>query len=424
MVNDTESTARVEKWAFGGTGLIRTPGKKVVFVPFTLPGETVSFITTKSKSSFEEGELVKVIQPSPHRVLPKCPYFTSCGGCQLQHADYTQQLAYKKSVLIEALHRVYPEARIEMTPADPTWHYRSHITLTLEPHDASFRMGYAGVKNPFISIEGCPIFQPLDHPIFKAASHLIGKLIPQGEEQGRLKIIKVPGKEAHLFVLHFKKPPLHVEKAAQSSLCPLVQGIVMNYPKMKKEWGNLSLPVTLFDQTFLFTAEAFLQNHLSQYENIQRKLQEVLENLAPSHLLELYGGIGLTSLLIAPKIQAAHIIEWDPSAVRMGQKNAEKRSLSHLHFFSSSVEAQLPRSLKHPFDTVVMNPPREGVSKEAIDLIGKSAINRLIYISCMPPTLSRDLARLKAYGFKWKEGLGFDMFPQTSHVESLVVLEK
>lgn len=420
---------RVESLAFGGQGIIRTAGP-VVFVPFTAPGDRLLCRITHVKKNYAEGEIVQLLEEGADRVKPRCPYYGVCGGCQLQHISYEGQLAYKEKAVADSLRRI---GKIELpthapiTPAVNIWGYRRHITLSLRPQGAAYEAGYTAVDGAtLLPVKECPIFLEKDSSLFEALDFIVKRLKSSDDNPGRATILKA-GDDAFLLLLRFKRLPsncLEVFEEARANW-PQWAGIIAEASGKKVCSGAKTTEAVIEGLTFSFGPSAFIQNHAEQSLNIYRDIVKLAKASGAKRILDLYCGIGISTLLLAGEANAIVGVEGNADAVALAKANAERNGIENAEFIVSDVKMGLKRRLKeHKPDLVVVNPPRDGLDKEVTATIEEMLPERVFYISCMPPTLARDIGQLCKGPYKVNSWSMYDMFPQTSHVETLVELVK
>lgn len=384
----------VQDIAFGGHGVVKVEGK-VCFVPFVCEDETVEIEVLKEKKHFSFGEVKRILKSSPDRIEPKCPYYGTCGGCQFQHIRYPQQLEIKSSFVKEALNRIGGMA-IDFVPivgAEPRWNYRRRITLHLKNGKA----GYLGWKeHAYVPIEACPIFS--------------GTLPKQVSFEGKLTLIVQP--KGLFGVLECEKipsnptlPPGFVSFTYHASKKVVILG---------EKWGEIEV----LGRPFYFHPLSFLQAHPQVSEQIYSYILDAVASFSPKKGLDLYCGIGVLSGLFYDRGIEVKGVEISPFSILSAKKNCPD-----LSFIEGKVESHLKKLLHERPDFAVVNPPRQGIEKGILDTLIQKNIPRLIYISCMPSTLARDLKILLPH-FRLISVQAFDMFPQTTHVETVVVLER
>lgn len=391
------SKHKIEKLVFGGSGLSRDGGC-VTFIPFTAPGDIVLASITKKKKNYQVGKVEKLIEEGAGRRLPKCPHFKTCGGCQLQHLNIETQRACKQVMIEDAL-----KAPAPITLSQKEWEYRSHIRLNLKPQKEGFLMGYIGTdQKTLVPPSTCPLF--LDDPQFFATLKEELSSIPnQGIRSASLRIFKAP----QGIVLAFSFFP-KIPKNFPFFSC--AAGVCMKAPGQEKHFDDTSLTQTILGRSVAFSPFGFMQCNLPIAEMLyQAVLDEV--GTTPQKILDLYAGIGITSAFLADQGHDVLSIE---------SNRQLKPCAPHFKMLHGTVETLLPKMGKsfHP-NVILVNPPKTGLSKEIFPLLNAQ---KLLYISCNPSTLARDLNHLKDY--KLKKIKGFDMFPQTTHVETLAILEK
>ena len=409
-----EVTGEITSLAFGGRGILRANGL-VIFVPFTAPGEYVRIRITKRHKNFAKGELIEVLQSVPERVSAPCAYYGRCGGCQLQHLSYAEQLHQKQLFVADALKRIGKltiDDPIPITPADPIWGYRKHIHLSLTDHYKPSYICLDGVTS--LPIQQCSIFlpSPLDF------LHPTQELFPV-EGEAHLGIYK----NADRFILAYEftnKFPSNVETIARKHLdqSSMIQGVVAQCKHKTKSWGNIHGHFSLDGLQITFSPLAFVQNHPTQSATIYRNMVE----LAGKRVLDLYCGIGALSLMLAQKGSAVTGIETSAEAIRLATLNASQNDLKAT-FICGQVSKKVEGLLKKSWDTVIVNPPRTGLDPETRNQLLQIRPKQILYLSCMPSTLARDLAAAQKAGYLIRSVRAYDMFPQTTHVETLVQLD-
>jgi 23S rRNA (uracil1939-C5)-methyltransferase len=415
--------------AFGGQGICRQ-GQLVVFIPFTAIGDIILFRITERKKNFAFGELIEILQESQQRSLPQCPYFGTCGGCQLQHLQYAAQLEYKRQAIEDAIKR---QAKLvdavvpPVIPASQQWAYRRRISLSLAPHHGRLIAGYMAIDNvSLVQVQQCPIFCIPSDPIINILQEIAQSLYSDPDNQAKATILK-EDQGKYMLHLHFKMMPSNAAEIldAMSKQHACLSGIVATAPNKILQFGALKSTLEIEGLTFAFSPRAFIQSHPEQSLNIYRSLCRHALLLTPpkGRVLDLYCGIGISSLLIARQGIKVTGVETNGEAIQLAKCNAQNNGITNADFIQGNVEKILTMLLKKISpDTVIVNPPREGLHPEVVRALLKSPPSSVLYISCMPPTLARDLKILCAETYQLKGVEGYDMFPQTSHVETLAIL--
>lgn len=427
MVHEIE-IGQVEGMASEGQGIVRHNGR-VTFIPFTAIGDTIRYRVDHHKKNYSTATLLEVIHPSQNRISPLCPYYGTCGGCQLQHVNYPTQLEYKRMWIENALRKIGGQSTITVPPVHPSsieWSYRRRISLQLIPHQHGYRAGYIATDNQtLLEVKCCPIFTDMDDPILNVMHAIAAKLHPINEDHAKATILKCDNGK-YLLHFHFKTLPKNAEDVLKSSLkdYTALHGIVASSPKTTITYGAVETHAAIDSLQISFSPKTFVQNHPEQSLKIYRLVENFAAERKPSSTLDLYCGIGITSLLIARHGGKVTGIELNPQAVAFAKTNAQINSIENVKFEAAAAEKALPIALKkNTPDLIVVNPPREGLGTEVLKLLCTSGARSLIYISCMPSTLARDLKSLCQNGYKITSVTPFDMFPQTIHVETVVILE-
>jgi len=410
----------IDSVAFGGLGVMRHEGM-VIFIPFANVGDRLRVRITQKKKSFAHGVIVEILEDGTGRIKPPCPYFGKCGGCQLQHLDYKSQVAAKKQYIVDAFQRIAKvpvDFPLEVVAAEPQMGYRRHIRLTLKKKDDSYIAGYIGANvSEFVQVEQCILFLEDKNPLLKEIHKLVATLRYTG--MGKLTVVKADNDK---LVLHFhfdKKIPKNFETAVEK--IEWIQGAVATAPSQRVVVGEINLSCTVDGMTINYTPQCFVQSHAEQSDNLYSYIEEVAKTLKPKTALDLYCGIGVTSLLFARLGIETAGVEINPHSVKIANENAKINGLK-----ASFIKGDVARSIssQKPADLIFVNPPRTGLDKSVAQAIARKRPAHILYVSCMPSTLARDIAELTKRGYKVSSARGFDMFPQTTHVETVVLLKR
>lgn len=413
--------------AFGGQGILRHQGL-VVFVPYAAQNDVIKCSITRKKASYAEGTLLQVIKPSPERTAPLCPYFGTCGGCQLQHINYQAQTEHKRLWLKDALERIGGFRNVEIAPIVPAtlqWAYRRHVTLSLQRTSKGYKGGYiANDGLTLIQIDQCPIFIDPTNRLFQEIHPLLGELECAGKEEGRLTIMKVSD-EAFTLYFQFKSLPGNFAKVFQKAFkfFDKWEGVLARSASETIKYGQVNAKFELEGMSFQYSPTTFVQNHPEQSLNIYRKVLSLALESHPKAALDLYCGIGVTSLLMAKSGIKVQGVEYSPEAVKIAKVNALNNKITNVDFVKGDVGRLLKGLVsKLKPELILVNPPREGLGPEVIKGLLEAKPEQIIYVSCMPATLARDLKKLVGYRVTYCEP--YDMFPQTTHLETIVRLVK
>lgn len=409
----------IDNVAFGGEGVARSDGL-AVFIPFTLPKEKVLAQIVKKKSNFARANLLKILEESPDRIEPLCSYFSTCGGCQLQHASYSKQLEIKKKFVEDSLLRIgkisfpIPDVIASSLP----FAYRRHISLKLERFQESWQLSFTSVDAKPLAIQHCFLFHEVTDPILHQIQSIIKKIPSSFDLDARMKIFKSSEKYILALICQHELP-LKVKNTIQSlTSLPLVQGVTLQTPSETTQWGDCYLSFSCLNLTFTYSPFSFVQNHAEQSERIVSLILELAKD--SQKILDLYCGIGVSALALAQKGKSVHAIELNQTAVLLAEENAKKNELSEVLFFCSPAENCLEKVQSFEPDTILVNPPKTGLDPKVLQAFEHLSVQQIIYVSCHPPTLARDCALLQTMGYNLVFIQSFDMFPQTTHVETVV----
>jgi len=412
----------IEDIAFGGEGVIKSPDG-VIFVPYTAPSDIIELTLTKKKKRHAFGKMTKLLQESPSRTTPVCPYYGTCGGCTLQHLNYPTQLAYKRKFVQDSLTRI-GKINIQVPPVHPAeklLHYRRHINLRLIKKEQHFQATYTQNDNITpLAITSCSLFS--QDTTLSHLQTLCSSLSNLDIQEASVRLIK---EDTKVF-LAFTFTPIIPENFAilaeqYLSLHPHISGILAKTPHNTLTFGNCDTTLQLDNLTIHYSPYGFIQTHPQVMTKLYAAIQKMVSPTS-KQILDLYCGVGITSLLLAKSHKKVLGIEAHRETVELAKKNAEENN-AQIDFKQARVEELLPQLLQdNHFDTVLLNPPRTGLAPTVLQHLLNAKIPEILYVSCMPPTLARDLQLLCNNAYQIKEMQLFDMFPQTTHVETLVHL--
>lgn len=422
---------KLDKFTYGGDVMGRLPDGRAVFVPFGLPGELVRIGLVQEKKNFARGELFEVLEPSSQRITPKCKHFFSpihdtegvgegegfCGGCHYQHLPYEAQLEAKTEILRDQLQRI---GKLEDPPVHPMvgcpnpWNYRNHVQFHLMEDG---RLGFVGVgfvdrirpsTSNIIPISECHL-----------PEHSINKLWPQlefdpGTPIDRVSLRKGTDNDLMLTLESDELEPPELELEAGISVVHLTQNDVLVMA------GEERIQMQVLERNFQVTAGSFFQVNTILAGKLVEHLLDKLP-LPAKTILDVYCGVGLFSAFLAPKCERLIGIESSLSACEDFSVNLDE--FDHVELYEGTAEDVIPR-LEAEQPLVLVDPPRSGVDKHALDGIRELSPQVIAYVSCDPSTLARDAARLIAGGYRLGEVTPFDLFPQTYHIESIAIFEK
>lgn len=415
----------IESIAFGGAGILRDNGL-VIFVPFSAPGDKLNVQIVDKRKRFAIGNINTVFSPSSERTTPKCPHFSKCGGCQLQHLNYTTQLAAKKRFVEEAFQRIggltVPDFDIQGT--EDIYGYRRHIRCNFHKTENGYFLGFYSTDNKtLINIQECPIFLDGEKWVFNVLRDIFISLSPTDHPQGQVRIFKLTNKAVQFAFTFTTRPSnefINILKDTLTKDSRLLAATV-SAPGFSFELGSTTDVIDVQDLRLEYSPSCFIQNHPTQSLAVYAEIARISALMAKSTILDLFCGIGITSLLCARQGHQVVGVEWNRAAIEYARKNSLKNKIPNVRFEASSCEDFLSKN-QSIWDLVLLNPPRTGISEGVFDSLKKCAPEAILYISCMPSTLARDAKKLVKEGYEISYIKVFDMFPQTTHVETLVLL--
>ena len=393
---------------YGSDAMGRLEDGRAVFAPFGLPGERVQIHLTEEKRGFARGEITEILQASPERISPRCKHFGQCGGCNYQHMPYEMQLKVKADVLHDQLQRI---GKIENPPIQPivsspnAWNYRNHIQFHLDDGKLGFQ---ASASNKMIPISECHL-----------PEKSINSLWPQLEFESNSGIervsIRAGMNDELMLVLESDSPETpEMEIEADVSVAHIFENNAIVIA------GNDHITTKVLDREFQVSPASFFQVNTIMAEKMVMHLLTRL-SIPQSAILDVYCGVGLFSAFIAPKCKRLIGIESSPSACDDFTVNLDE--FDNVELYEDLAENVLP-ALKVEPDITLVDPPRAGVEKEALDAIIRMNPKMIAYVSCDPSTLARDARRLINGGYKLLDVTPFDLFPQTYHIESISFFER
>ncbi len=406
----------IEDLDFFGQGILHREGK-CFFVKNALPGETVRVKVVSAKKKYGRGETLEILAPSPSRTDPPCPYYGHCGGCQFQHVAYEEELAAKLRHLKQTLTRIgglkeLPE--IEVLPAPALYQYRQKVTWQV----VGGQIGYFKENSrAFVPVERCLL---LASPLEELTAVLRRTVIP-GLDQAMLRC----NEKGELFLLLHGNIKDRSELAAEiMGQTPALLGIAfVNQAGKTYVKGASRLLQKLGDFSFRIDPQSFFQVNTKA---AQALMAEVKAKIAPGkNLLDLYCGTGAWGIFLADRFQAVYGMDVVGQAVEDARFNAEQNRVKG-EYHQGKTEEQVSHWLKDmpPMDTVLVDPPRQGLFPGVPEILASYGAKQLLYASCDPGTLARDLKILCAETYRPAAIIAADFFPRTAHVETVVLMSR
>ena len=429
----------VDKLVQGGDGLATHDGMKV-FVPFSAPQDRVRARIVTQKRDYAVAEIEEILEPSPLRVSAPCPYYGVCGGCQLQHINYQGQLVVKRLYVNETLQRigqVFVPVRHVTAEAEP-WHYRNKTQYPVGTTGKGMAVGFfKRGTHDLLDVPAC-LLHPEEFDRLREAIRDI--LVTAGEtgydeakHEGNVRhvVLREGTRDGGLLAIVVTRTPQFDLRSAEliaeqpgvigvaQSVVPARTNRIMG-PQTRALVGRGHVYQTVLGKTFQVSAPSFFQVNIRQAEELCRK---ILKHVAPKGdelVLDLYSGVGMISLLMAPFVQQVTAVESDATAVEDAKVNAQDQAVRNVEFVCDDVSRAINRVAST--DVVILDPPRKGCPAETLRRVASLRPKRIIYVSCNPSTLARDLAILEQSGYTTHEIEPVDMFPQTFHVEVIARL--
>jgi 23S rRNA (uracil1939-C5)-methyltransferase len=442
----------IDDLAFGGEGVGRTGGY-VVFVPGGVPGDRVRVRIVQARSRFGRGIIESIDEPSPHRIEPPCPYFGRCGGCRLQHVAYPAQLELKAKQVADVLERVGGLTGVEIRPiigAAETYGYRNKMEFTVAPGT-----GGAGVAvglheadryDAVLDIERCLLQSDAMNAMLDEARRFFAehRLAPYEQEAGegllRFLMLREGRRTGEAMANVVTASP------AVSELAPLVErlqarapgtsSVVMNVNPKKASvavgveehllGGRDHIRERIGGLAFQVSANSFFQTNTVQAERLFDLVVESARLEGQETVIDLFSGTGAISLLLARRCRWVYGVEVSQLAVDDAGVNAAANGIDNCTFLAGEVRFVLPSLIAKGVtaEVVVADPPRAGFHPKALDALVRLGPERIVYVSCNPSTLARDLASLAGGGYRVEWVQPVDMFPHTPHIEAVARLAR
>lgn len=414
MKGDRQRVA-ITSLASNGAGVGRLAEGKTVFVPRSAPGDEVDVRIVKEKRRWAMAEVEAVLETGPDRVEAPCPYFNECGGCSLQHLSYEAQLAWKAQFVVDAFRRI---GGIELdrppglTPSPTPFGYRNRLTATVRAGKAGTRFGFHGRGSPdvIIDVEDCLLGEGPVRNVWRALREITPHLVKDGRELRAT--IRLEGGA--------KERPVSLVLSGGTLTCD-PELVFAAAPEVGAVWhvrgGDAHLLASATDDVELRGGTAFSQVSAEGGLVLHAAVMAQIENPVGKRVVDAYAGVGQHGRRLAELGATVSAIESDPQAAAISLEAAP-------HGFTmleGTVEARLAETL--PADIVILNPPRSGVSSGVLSQLRTTPPELIVYVSCDPATLARDVREL---GPRWEIGHVelFDLFPQTPHVETLITMDR
>ena len=409
--------------AHGGSALGRYEGR-VIFVPYSIPGERVRVEIVKSHPRWAGARLLEVVEPSAHRVEPPCPHFGPgrCGGCHFQHIDYQAQAEFKRQVVVDQMNRLgrLPDAPVcDIIAAAEPWGYRNHAQFSVTTEG---KLGFVGANTfrsadatgtdglPVVPVQECLILDPLLDDLWAALDMEWPQL-----HRLSLRCGSATGDLMAVFELdHYEDFDIEVDFPVSCVLL-LADGevvVLLGHPHYFEHVAG---------RDYRVSAGSFFQVNTGGAEALVSLVREGLPQTPGNTVVDLYSGVGLFTLALADRAGRVVGVEAAASAAADFRHNA--RDMEHVQLVEDTVHSALAQ-IQGPVDALVLDPPRSGAGREVMRDISRLSPERVVYVSCDPATLARDARILVEGGYELQEVQPLDLFPQTYHIETLALFSK
>ena len=420
-----------------------------VFVPYTLPGEKAEVLIEEVKKSYAKGRALQILRKSADRIAPKCAIYDRCGGCQLQHLNYEAQLRIKRQQVIDAVTRIgkQPDVPVHATlGAEAPWNYRNKMQFPVGRSKGKTIIGcFAQGSHDIIDTENCYIQKEFNNDIVNAMREIVDKLgIPVYNEDRHTGILRHVigrvGKNGECMVvlvtavkdLQRSKDIVRMLRERLPKLVSVQQNVqtyrnnVIMGRDTKLLWGKPTILDSLGSLTFHISPRSFFQVNTDQAEVLYGKALEYANLTGRETVIDAYCGTGTITLFLAQKARRVYGIEIVKPAILDAEKNARDNHVKNAEFIVGDATVVMPRLYKQGIraDVVVVDPPRAGCTPTVLETFANMKPKRIVYVSCNPASLARDIAILDGLGYHAREVQPVDMFPMTSSIENVCLLER
>ena len=437
---------RIERLGTSGEGVGRYENF-TVFIPQALPNERVLTVIEEVKKTYARGRIQKILQESPARVTPLCEIYDECGGCQLQHLSYEEQLHAKRAQVVDALTHIgkLPQILVNETlRADDPWNYRNKMQFPIGLHKGRLVVGcFAQGSHRIINTENCHIqrsannelantvrevAEKLHIPVYNEDTHkgilrhIVGRVGRRGELMAVIVTATKQLPRAKDFVRLLRERLPHLVSVHQN-IQTYRNNVIMGRDT-ELLWGRPTILDTLGRLNFHISPRSFFQVNTRQAERLYEQALTYADLHGTETVIDAYCGTGTITLFLAQKARKVYGIEIVQPAILDARKNARDNHVKNAEFIVGDATAVMPALYKQGIrpDVVVVDPPRAGCTEIVLRTFANMKPQRIVYVSCNPATLARDLTILKDLGYITQEVQPVDLFPQTSHVENVALL--
>lgn len=440
--------AEITAMSSDGNGIAKIDGM-VVFVPYTAVGDKLKIRIVKVQKNYSFGIIEEILQPSPDRVDDHCPVYKKCGGCAFRHISYEAELRHKAEFVQSNLRRLggLDPVMLPITPSPLVQGYRNKAQYPIREYDGKIEAGFfAKRSHRVISCASCDLQPTFFEQILEYTKQFLEEyhISAYDEQTGKGKVRhlyirygEVSGEVMVCLVVNSERLP-HAAEYVEGLLkvCPQVVSVVLNINREQNNvilgqkcitlYGKDTIEDTLCDVRFELSPLSFYQVNRQAAEKLYRLAAEMAQFEGNELLIDLYCGAGTIGLSMTSKVRELIGVEIVPDAVENAKENAKRCGVENARFICADAKeaaAQLAAENLHP-DVIVVDPPRKGCDLEVLQAIAAMAPKRLVMISCNSASLARDCKELEALGYHLEKAAPVDLFPRTTHVETVVLLSK
>ena len=441
-------TLKIEKFSNSGEGIARVDGY-VVFVENALPNDVVKVEIIKENKNFAKAKILEIIEPAKGRIKPFCPLYNACGACSLQHADYELQLKLKKEIVQDAMKNIAGlDIEVDdVVPSPEIKEFRCKIQYPTAQTKVSKRVlaGYYKPKtHEIVNIKHCPIQPAICDEIIEfirnRAQELDLSCYNEKTQTGLLRhiVIRYSSYKSDIlltFVINAEKTSVVLSQLAQDVFdkYPKIKGVCANFNTSKTNiilgreseliCGESEIEEKILDKTFKIGANTFFQVNPKSAENIFKYVKEEIEkSYTEPVVLDAYAGIASFGIVVCDVAKSVLSVEENPNSTALAQEVIKLNNIQNVEVKTADTGKFL-ETCKEKFDVIILDPPRKGCDKRTLDESLRLCDGTIIYVSCNPATLARDLKYLKENGCVIKSVKPFDMFCHTLHVENVAIIE-
>ena len=386
-----------------GRGITRN-NDKICFIENALPEELVDIKILEEKKKYQVGKVKEYLETSNKRIPAKCKYYDICGGCNLEHISIEDENEFKKEKVEKIIKKFSSkEIKVKKITYSNEYNYRNKVTLRVEHGKICL---LEKESNNLVEINKCLI-------VVDKINEIILKLKEKTKEENLInKIMIRVSNDQKKVMLKIDGEVKNIDKFKE-----ICDSLTVNNEVVKNEY----IISSILDKNFYLTADSFFQINKDVTEKMYQKIIDLVKEFKPNNVLDLYCGVGTIGISVANYSKKVFGIEVVENAIESAKKNKELNNIENIDFKCGKVEDIIDNSYNN-YDLIIVDPPRSGINKKALDVINNSAAKKIIYVSCDPVTLARDIKGLTKYELKEVEL--FNMFPRTYHVECISVLER